>query len=172
MQYVVVPKQNIASTNEGYLHFEQFVHNNFNLEQLLLLLSEILEVDSVDHRSKPVVQDGKVTIDKVFESAHPYADNAEFGEEVFINNAESLEIIFDDKSATEKDCDYLYFWSDASKSKQYGDVYSGRKGTQNWPGCEGRQSLIIPANSFYYTFTSDASNNVSLTFYDSMSQQR
>jgi hypothetical protein len=172
MQYVVVPKQNIASTNEGYLHFEQFVHNNFNLEQLLLLLSEILEVDSVDHRSKPVVQDGKVTIDKVFESAHPYADNAEFDEEVFINNAESLEIIFDDKSATEKDCDYLYFWSDASKSKQYGDVYSGRKGTQNWPGCEGRQSLIIPANSFYYTFTSDASNNVSLTFYDSMSQQR
>lgn len=75
-----------------------------------------------------------------------------------MDGAEFLEITFDEESATEKDCDLVCFYRDVAKQQRVGEVYSGRNGSQNFPGTDGRAPLIVSGSTVLYTFTSDASN--------------
>ncbi|RHY91178.1 hypothetical protein DYB35_002943 [Aphanomyces astaci] len=97
---------------------------------------------------------------QVFESRHPYRDGQDVYETVFVKNAKSLRISFDAASRTEQGCDYVTFYKDSSHSQRWGDdTYSGRDGSENFPGCGGRPALDIPADSFVLFWHSDSSNN-------------
>jgi hypothetical protein len=162
LKYSTVPKASITSPNDISVDkdkFNTFLEECFDQELLIELFGEILDISTVDARTKPSTKEEKVMVEKVFESAHPYSDSFEFSEEITIDGAETLEIFFDAQSATEKDCDFVKFWKSSDCSLQYEVPFSGRNGTQNWPGCDGRPSLVVPGPSVFYTFQSDASNN-------------
>jgi hypothetical protein len=162
LKYTTVPKSSITSPNDISVDkdkFKSFLEDCFDHEHLIELFGEILDISTVDTRAKPSSKEEKVVVERVFESAHPYSDNFEFSEEITIDGAESLEIFFDPQSSTEKDCDFINFWKSSDRSVRLGSPFSGRNGTQNWPGCEGRPSLVVPGSSVFYSFQTDASNN-------------
>ncbi|KAF0700488.1 Aste57867_9018 [Aphanomyces stellatus] len=95
-----------------------------------------------------------------YESRHPYADSLDVYEVVNIKNAKSLKITFNPASRTEHECDYLVFYKDESQTERWGeDRYSGRDGSENFPGIGGRSSLEIPSDHFVLYWHTDSSNN-------------
>jgi hypothetical protein len=97
----------------------------------------------------------------VAESPHPYADNYEINKVLGFGCAKSYTITFDARTKTELDRDWVTFYTDASKSHYWGEQkYSGgHAGRQrNFPGLDGKPSLVISASSFYLFFRSDTSN--------------
>ena len=81
--------------------------------------------------------------------------------EIEIPGATQLEITFDVASRTENNCDYLVFRNPADSGSNLHpafDRFTGRDGAQNWPGCEGRDSLILEGiSSCSACFHSDGS---------------
>jgi E3 ubiquitin-protein ligase HERC2 len=68
--------------------------------------------------------------------------------EIDIPGATSLEITFDPASRTETNCDYLIFENAEGSSLHPSiDRITGRDGSQNWPGCEGREPLVLEGTS-------------------------
>ena len=64
--------------------------------------------------------------------------------------------MFDERTVTEEECDFVQFFKDASCVTTWGrEKYSGGRG--NWPGCGGSPPLEIPGDSFVFHFHSDAS---------------
>ena len=97
-----------------------------------------------------------------FESDHPYRDNQDFFKTIEIAGAETLTIVFDEKSATEENCDTVAFYADKTRRDQFGSTYSG--GAGNWPGVGGKPPLVIHGSTACMRFLSDSSGNVSVTF--------
>jgi hypothetical protein len=95
----------------------------------------------------------------VIESFHPYADNLDTYQSVSLAGAKKLTITFDEQSRTENGCDYVKFYKNDSRGDIWGEQYTGRDGTRNFPGLDGKPPLIIPASSFVLYFHSDGSNN-------------
>jgi len=96
-------------------------------------------------------------VELVFESSHPYADNADTVQTVGIPGASKLTISFDPQSRFEQGCDYVQILAKDSE-EQYGSNFTGRDGSQNWPGCEGREALVVPRSSCRIHFHSDGSS--------------
>lgn len=135
------------------------------IDLITRFFQELADIDTIDYRPKPKAVEKMMSIEQIYESDHPYADNKDISEEISFPGAKELEIVFDEKSRTESGCDYIEFFHDSSRKDLYGVQYHGRDGSENWPGCGGRDSLIIPASSFYLHFHSDASGNVSTQSY-------
>ncbi|KAG9403599.1 hypothetical protein AC1031_006240 [Aphanomyces cochlioides] len=96
---------------------------------------------------------------QVFESKHPYANSISEYMAVTFKGANMLTISFDPLSRTEHGCDYVVFFKDKSLGDRWGEYqYTGRAGTENWPGCGGRPPLIIPAEGFTLLWCTDSSN--------------
>ncbi|OQR96413.1 HECT E3 ubiquitin ligase [Achlya hypogyna] len=98
---------------------------------------------------------------KVLESTHPYRDSLEVYETVSFPGAKWLRIEFDVASRTEKDCDYVIFYKEANRTDAFWgeERYSGRDGSENFPGYGDRSVLVIPASHFTYYWRTDSSNN-------------
>ncbi|GLE04499.1 hypothetical protein PINS_up013454 [Pythium insidiosum] len=98
---------------------------------------------------------------RVIESMHPYLDDLDQYWQVSIPGAKSIRIYFDPRSKTEAGCDWVCFYKEGSKrGETYGESqYSGRTGSENWPGCGGRPPLIIEASTVEVHFHSDSSQN-------------
>lgn len=82
-------------------------------------------------------------------------------ETVAVPNAISYTVTFDEGSRTEDGCDYVRIFTDMTMSESCHpgiDKFSGRGGSQNWPGTDGRPPLIINRPSFMVHFYSDYSN--------------
>lgn len=99
----------------------------------------------------------------LLESTHPYADNLHTFDVVRIPNAVSIAVMFDPRSATEANYDYIQFLQDKSDSTHwYGEAkYTGGRGgsEKNFPGMSGYDPLIIRSEEFTLHFHSDGSNN-------------
>ena len=97
---------------------------------------------------------------KVYKSSHPYEDNLDVYFTHCAPGASKYTISFHDDSATEDGYDYLRFYKiDAQdpRSKTWGEgKYSGRKGSNNFPGLSGKPPLQINAPSFEVYFRSDS----------------
>lgn len=93
------------------------------------------------------------------ESEHPYQSNMDQYVEVHITGATKCTISFSPESRTEHGCDYLKFFTLDRSSTFHPEIemFSGRDGSQNWPGCEGRAPLIINSSRFVVYFHSDGS---------------
>lgn len=96
---------------------------------------------------------------QVFESKHPYSNSVVEYMTVSFSGASKLEIVFDSKCRTEQGCDYVTFFKDKSLTERWGAFqYSGVESGANWPGADGRPSLVIPNDSFTLLWFTDASN--------------
>ncbi|EQC27181.1 hypothetical protein SDRG_14984 [Saprolegnia diclina VS20] len=96
---------------------------------------------------------------QVFESKHPYANSISEYMAVTFKGASELTITFDGQSRTEDGCDYVVFFKDKTLTERWGcHQYTGRAGTENWPGCGGRPPLVIPAEGFTLLWCTDSSN--------------
>ena len=102
------------------------------------------------------------TMGKLFivESKHPYEDNMDEFWDVHIPGASSLKLVFDSRTSTEKDCDYVTIHNDRNKSVQYGQRFTGRKRNSDkvWPGLGSVQPLVVPGDKCVVYFHSDSSN--------------
>ncbi len=96
---------------------------------------------------------------QVVEGAHPYADNTDtYLPLSFPAGTTAVEIIFDERSATETNYDFLRFYCDNTRQGIFGeDKYHGGRGGGDkvFPGVGATASLIIPAASFVLHFHSD-----------------
>ncbi|KAF0700480.1 Aste57867_9009 [Aphanomyces stellatus] len=97
---------------------------------------------------------------QVFESKHPYANSISEYMAVTFKGANMLTISFDPLSRTEHGCDYVVFFKDKSLGDRWGEhQYTGRAGSENWPGCGGGPPpLMIPAEGFTLLWCTDSSN--------------
>eukprot|EP01041_Mallomonas_annulata_P011597 gene11597-biopygen5641 len=96
----------------------------------------------------------------VFESSHPYSENTDEYTVVEIPGAMGYSISFDPQSCTETNFDFVRFYKDDTHTERWGeDKYSGSGSSKNFPGCEGRPPLEIPASRFVMYFHSDGSAN-------------
>jgi hypothetical protein len=174
-EYLVVPRKyisasdpisniaNTTSTNSTRVSkFTEYLKTSVGTDKLLKLFAQLTNVDTTDKRDILLSNVASVTETQHFESTHPYPDNENATKAVTFPGAASITIEFDASSATEHNCDYLLFFSDSAKTKQIGQKFSGRNGDQNFPGCEGRDALVIPGDNFVFTFHSDGSTNVSV----------
>jgi hypothetical protein len=92
---------------------------------------------------------------KVIETRHPYQDNMDRRYAVTLPGAKYLLLVFDERCATETNCDYLVV------SDQNGNEVGGRlTGTvnsseKNWPGVGNKPALRIEGESCTMAFHSD-----------------
>jgi hypothetical protein len=79
---------------------------------------------------------------KIFESKHPYDNSINHFFDIAFDDAKCIEIVFDIKSSTEWNCDYLQFFKDASHITFWGlEKYSGLKSAErNFPGISQNSS--------------------------------
>jgi hypothetical protein len=100
---------------------------------------------------------------KVIETPHPYPDNADLSWTVSFPGASRLKLVWDPRSSTEFNCDYvvLYRSTDHSADNRVSPIhYSGRANDleASWPGVGGRPPVYIDADHADVVFRSDASN--------------
>ena len=79
-------------------------------------------------------------VQKVFECQHPYEPNMNTYEDVSFPGATKILIEFDPTSRTESGCDYVQFLATGTRTSLHPSIqsFSGRDGSQTWPGCEGK----------------------------------
>ncbi|OQS02636.1 HECT E3 ubiquitin ligase [Thraustotheca clavata] len=96
----------------------------------------------------------------MYQSGHPYGMSIDAYQTVVVEGATSLRITFDERSRTEHDYDYIKFYKDDSYNDVWGQPsYTGRDGSENWPGFGGREPLEIPTNKFVLFWHTDPSGN-------------
>jgi len=101
-------------------------------------------------------------LSKVMESAHNYADNTHTIEKLSFPKAKRIVIVFDEQSRTEGGYDYIQFFKDEGCQERWHESpekFCGRNGDQNFPGCGGREPLVIEGDTAWVLFHSDGSNN-------------
>lgn len=98
---------------------------------------------------------------RTIESRHPYLDDVDLYWQVSIPGAYKIVIYFDPRSKIEAECDWVCFYKPGSgRAVKYADTnFSGRNGTENWPGCGGRPPLVIQNDRVEVHFHSDANQN-------------
>ncbi|RHY69097.1 hypothetical protein DYB30_006464, partial [Aphanomyces astaci] len=120
------------------------------------LMGEMARTAVMPYTGRPLTSMPK---SQVFESKHPYANSISEYMAVTFKGANLLSISFDPLSRTEHGCDYVVFFKDKSLGDRWGDhQYTGRAGSENWPGVGGRPPLLIPAEGFTLLWCTDSSN--------------
>eukprot|EP01041_Mallomonas_annulata_P001367 gene1367-2639_t len=98
---------------------------------------------------------------ETFESAHPYASNMDTTTEVSFPGAVKMTFTFDEQSKSENSYDYVKIWKTNDKSEVWHtdvEKYSGRGGSENWPGFGDRPPLVVHGDTACIEFHSDGSN--------------
>jgi hypothetical protein len=67
--------------------------------------------------------------------------------------------VFDPRSRTETNCDWVLFHRDETRSARLGERFHGRNGSQNFPGCNRRPPLWVEGDRCVAHFHSDGSTN-------------
>jgi hypothetical protein len=100
---------------------------------------------------------------KAIETPHPYPDNADLSWTVSFPGASRLKLVWDPRSSTEPNCDYVVLYRDTNHSddnRVSPAHYSGRANDMeaSWPGVGGRPPVYVEADHVDVMFRSDASN--------------
>jgi hypothetical protein len=128
------------------------------------LIQEVIKHVADEEHSKPEAAATPVrkttTVTETMESEHPYRSNMDQLLKLYIPNAKQIAIAFDDQTRTEQNYDFLKFWKDERKTELWHDPntkYSGRDGSENFPGMGGRAPLIINGDTAYVEWHTDGS---------------
>ncbi|RHY22253.1 hypothetical protein DYB32_010426, partial [Aphanomyces invadans] len=120
------------------------------------LMGELARTAVMPYTGRPLTSMPK---SQVFESKHPYANSISEYMAVTFKGASMLTISFDPLSRTEHGCDYVVFFKDKCLGDRWGEhQYTGRAGSENWPGVGGRPPLVIAAEGFTLFWCTDSSN--------------
>ncbi len=97
------------------------------------------------------------------ETPHPYPDNANFSWTVSFPGASRIKLVWDPRSSTEPNCDYVVLYRDTNHSddnRVSPTHYSGRANDleASWPGVGGRPPVYVEADHVDVVFRADASN--------------
>jgi len=101
------------------------------------------------------------TTSQVYESLHPYLSNTDEFIEASFPGAIRITITFDQETKTENNYDYVKLWKDRAKTATWHpavEKYTGRNGSENWPGQADRPPLVIEGSEFFIEWHSDGSN--------------
>ena len=127
-----------------------------------LFLSQIVGIQRIlasDRFIFPPVNPGEPEVVTV-ETDHSYSNDMDQTWKISIAGANGLEIVFDERSSTEKNCDFLTFYSDDALN----DPISVRLSGNCWPGVAGIPPLVFEGlDTCFARFQSD-SNNVDWGF--------
>lgn len=85
-----------------------------------------------------------------------------------------VQIVFDARSRTETNCDWVIFYRDESRTVKLGDRYHGRNGSENFPGCGRRPVLWVTGDRCVAHFHSDGSTvdwGIKFTAYGLLSEE-
>lgn len=99
---------------------------------------------------KPESLLGISTVNQVFESAHPYPDNADMDYRVEVPGAVFYTLEFDPQCKSERNFDYLELWADEEKTNRL-----FRWQGDSWP----QEPITIKQPSLYFSFHSDQSSS-------------
>ena len=126
--------------------------------QLIDAILPVLSMSTHDERRYLAAANNGTAQSVTIETNHPYEDNMDQYWDVDFKDTDLLIVTFDELSATERSNDYVQFFSDRSKSIQYGsNKYHGGAGNRNWPGVQGTEPLRIEASKCVVYFHSDGS---------------
>ena len=94
------------------------------------------------------------------ESDHPYRPNMNEFITLSIPKADRITIEFDTQTATETNYDYLIFWKNHARSERWHEYerLTGRSGSENWPGQQGRPPMVIEGDLAVIEWHTDGSN--------------
>ena len=109
----------------------------------------------------PMTEGGARSASQCFESDHPYTANLDRLTEMSFPGALRIVCVFDDRCRTENNYDYVKFWKDSNKLETWHpniEKFTGRNGSENWPGYGGRPPLVIEGDSAWIEFHTDGSN--------------
>jgi len=160
---LIVPRSSIAVhsvSSKLHAKLSVFLSDKMEVSKIADFFGAIVAIDATDMRPQPLPMLQEVDVEEVIESSHPYDNLLDIYKDFKIEGSKQLTISFDPRSASEAHYDYVCFFKTQARSDYWGaERYTGRQGSQNWPGCEGRPELIIPADNFVFHFHSDGSNN-------------
>ena len=131
--------------------------SSFSQRILQLCTSQIGHMQRIfysDRSNRLPAEAGEPTV-VVVETEHPYSNNMDQSWKVSVPGAVGLEIVFDERSSTERNCDHLTFYSDGSLKQPISVQLSG----SSWPGAAGAPPLVLAAlDTCYARFQSDSNN--------------
>ena len=123
-------------------------------DQLIDTMVPLLSMSTYDKRNYIAETSNRCASSIIVETSHPYLDNMDQYWDVELKDADFMLVSFDGLCQTERSNDYVQFFSDRSKSTQYGtSKYSGAAGAKNWPN----EPLKIAASKCVVYFHSDSS---------------
>jgi len=97
---------------------------------------------------------------KTLECKHPYDDNMDQTWPISIPGAKWMKIVFDARSSTEKNCDYVDIFKTAAKDEKWGTRYTGRAsgGEKTWAGVGSVPYCRVEADNCHVAFHSGINN--------------
>ena len=93
---------------------------------------------------------------KTLETKHPYDDNMDQTWPLSIPGAKWIKIVFDSRSSTEKDCDYVDIYKTQAKEEKWGTRYTGRVAGSDkvWAGVGSVPFCRVEADNCFVLFHS------------------
>jgi len=124
-----------------------------------MILNYCLRVLKKSFENESSLQPTRAVV-KTLESKHPYDDNMDETWPLSIPGAKWLKIVFDPKSSSEKDCDYVDIFKTAAKDEKWGGKFTGRARASDatWPGVGSTSFCRVDADNCIVAFHSGTSN--------------
>lgn len=139
--------------------FDYFKENTTKLSSLLECMDQMGQLVDPGDRLTEIENISVVNRTEIIESTHEYENNMDSLVELRIPGASRIVVVFDSRSRTEFNYDYVTFFKNENRVERYGEpYYSGRDAEHNWPGVGSNPPLIIESDHCFVHFHSDSSN--------------
>lgn len=136
-----------------------FKENTTKLSSLLECMNYLSQFVDPGDRLTEIENISVMSRTEIMESCHEYENNMDSLDELRIPGASRIVIVFDSRSRTEFNYDYVTFFKNEDRVERYGEqYYSGRDADHNWPGVGSNPPLIIESDHCFVHFHSDSSN--------------
>jgi hypothetical protein len=136
--------------NHGKKMFTRASNLTSTLNEVMVNLKPLLDKLPAEKKYvKATVERAPKNAVQIHESKHDYDSNTDEMIDISFPGAERIRISFDEQTRTEQGYDYVIFWTSRSKTEKCHplvDKYTGRNGSENWPGFGGRDDLIIESD--------------------------
>jgi hypothetical protein len=132
-----------------------------NIRAILSVIAKFSSFAPKNFIFPPVILLKRPDEEFVYESEHPYLPNTMHYSAITFPGAKKIIISFSSQSRTESSNDFVSFYKNSRHDETWhGAVkFSGRDGSDNWPGVGGHPPLEIDGDTFDLHFRSGGGNN-------------